>query len=142
MRLAVFLVTAVATTTASACTFEVSSSQTNNAGGGGSYDCSVGIQPENRDHVVGPPYNGKYKTIGCQQGCHKMHYRGRTWKFCHTGLAPWKDQLHSPRISIQETDNAGTVLSISRDGRASHRGGEGPFSSWETNNWWRKGIGC
>lgn len=143
MHLSTLIATVVATTTASACTFSMISEQNNDSAGGGSFGCSLSIQPENRDGPIGPPYNGLNKDVGCGQGCDTVKYRGRTWKFCHSGLSPWGNELHNPRITIEETDNDGNVLLISpRDGQARHGAGESAFASWERNIWWRNKIHC
>jgi uncharacterized membrane protein len=143
MRFSAFLTLAVTTATSSACTFSVASDQANDSAGGGTFECSLSIQPKNRDNPIGPPYGGFNKNIECGQGCDTVSYRGRTWKFCHTGLSPWGYDLNTPKITVQEMDNDGNELSIAPpDGKSSHESGEGAFSSWEQNNWWRAGIHC
>lgn len=140
------LALAVATTTVSACTFGVVSERTTDSAGGGSLGCGVSIWPKNYDspwNGPGAPYDGFYKDIECASGCNTVQYRGRTWKFCHSGLTPDKVDLKSAQISVQETDNHGNVLNISpKDGESSNDSADGPFSSYQRNKWFRKDIHC
>lgn len=146
MHFSALLALAVATSTVSGCTFGVVSERTTDTAGGGSLSCGINIWPKDYSspwNGPGAPYKGFSKDIECSSGCNTVQYRGRTWKFCHSGLTPDKVDLENTEITLRETDNDGNLLNISpKDGESSNDSDEGPFSSYQRNKWFRNGIHC